>query len=439
MTTLRTILVLIVAVAVTIPSYAQIRWSKKGLLSALQIAGKEGKHVFVDTYTTTCIPCKVMDKNLLDRDLSDYFNTNLVSVKIDMNSPAGRAIKDKYDLVFLPTLMVLAPDGSVKYKVDKVIPATELLYKVKLTVEKNVHFEDASIVSNSPMPSKQSRSTRQPTVIPQPQSSTLPPAKGETSPDEVVSDEKVLYVLDGKNGDVPPEILRAEAYFRMELGDGTHRAAARKYLDTQTDWSTRENLQFVYDFLYDGKGELFDYFVEHREDFVRLVGPTEVARTTDILVRDRLERGYPRPALDEAKWLYTLQGSAEPAKEAFNYCLDVMLSESRELTYLELIPQYLSEIGLTDHRRIHEAATVFIKNGRPPIAASTSDYISWLEYAITLSPDKPYYLQTLSHLYLLSDDKPAAKAHLRKAIDLAQAKGIDFTPDKKILRKVGEL
>lgn len=427
------------AIAVLNPLAAQLLWSKASLQSALQSARKQGKHVFVDTYTKTCIPCKVMDKNLLDRELSDYFNANLVSIKIDMNSSAGKAIKDKYDLVFLPTLMILAPDGSVKYKVDKVISATELLYKVKLTLEKNVHFDDASLVSNSPMPSKRARTALKRTTTVRSQSSTLPPSKGETAPDEVVSDEKVLFVLDGKNGEVPPEILRAEAYFRMELGDGTHRAAARKYLDTQADWSTRDNLQFIYDFLYDGKGPLFEYFIEHRDAFISLVGPTEVTRTIDILVSDRLERGYPRPALDEAQWLYSLLNNADPVKDGYNYYLDLLLSDNRQLTYLEIFPQYLNEVGLSDHRRIHEAATVFVKNGRPPIAATSSDYISWLEYAITLSPDQPYYLQTLSHLYLLEGDKAAAKAHMRKAIEVADVKGIAFTPDKKILRKVGEL
>lgn len=437
-----TILILLGILCQPLVGQSTIRWADKSIRSACQIAEKEEKYVFVDTYTTTCLPCKVMDRELLYPELVDYFNQYLVNVKVDMNAKGAQAIKDQYDLVFLPTLMILDPNGKVMYKVDKVIDGPELLYKAKLVLERNLQFDDASSVSYSPVPADQGHrkvNTRPARPGKRPKTTTLPPEKGETAPSDIESDEKILFVLDGKNENVPPEVLRQEAYFRLEFSDGSHRKAATDYLATQQDWSSRDNLRFIYDFLFDAQGQLFDYFVNHQEDFIRLVGPVEVNRTIDILVHQRLTRGFPRPGLEEAKFLYSLLDQESSVEDAYHYTLDVLLSEGRQLTYLELFPQYCSEVGLTNHQRLHEAAQVFVNSGRPKVGASTTDYIAWLEYAISLVPERPRYYETLSRLYLLSGDKATAKEQLATAVEVARQKGIDFTPNKKLAKKVGTL
>jgi len=49
-----------------------------------------------------------------------------------------------------------------------------------------------------------------------------PATKAEDIPTES-GEGKILYVM-GQGGDLPIEILRQEAYFRMDLMDGSHHA-----------------------------------------------------------------------------------------------------------------------------------------------------------------------------------------------------------------------
>ena len=99
----------------------------------------------------------------------------------------------------------------------------------------------------------------------------------------------------GQGGDLPPEILRQEAYFRMELMDGSHHIAAKKYLDTQTDWTTEDNMQFIHDFLYDARSKEFEFVIANREACESLLGKSAVNNTINILVNKELERAFPRP------------------------------------------------------------------------------------------------------------------------------------------------
>jgi len=119
---------------------------------------------------------------------------------------------------------------------------------------------------------------------------------------EDTSGGKILYVM-GQDGDLPPEILREEAYFRMQLMDGSHHAAAEKYLETQDDWSTEVNMQFVHDFLHDARSKEFDYLIENRKAFEQLIGKLQISQSIQILVNKELERAFPRPDRKRVKKL----------------------------------------------------------------------------------------------------------------------------------------
>jgi|GEM_PF-7106564 len=41
----------------------------------------------------------------------------------------------------------------------------------------------------------------------------------------------------------------------------------KKYLDTQTNWTSTENIQFIHDFLYDARYEVFEFVIANREAF----------------------------------------------------------------------------------------------------------------------------------------------------------------------------
>ena len=423
------LLVLTLGVAETF-GQKNVRWSNSTLEQALNRGAQEGKLIFVETYTPVCPPCKVMDKEFLQPDLYKYLNKHFINVKIDMNSVEGQRIKDQYDLVFLPTLMVLFHDGSVKYKVDQIIRAYDLLNRLKLVNEQNIILSDASTISNSPVVKKKNKNKQTP--------QKAPSIEVDNTSTEIKPDEKILYVMGSDSPDLPPEILKEEAYFKVSLGDGTHLPAAMKYLNTQSNWGTEENIRFIYDFLYNAKGPLFEYFVANRPRFEEVIGKDQVTKSLHILIQERLQRGYPPPTLTEAIELYSIRDGLDGTKLGYLYLLDQQLLARNYAEYATIALEYISNIDSSDHEIMNRAGEQYALCSVLDREA-TKTHIKNLEKAITLAPDLPSYHQTLSRLYYLLGDKPMALKSLNMARTLANEHGKQFILDTDLRRKIENL
>ncbi|MBR1464270.1 MAG: thioredoxin family protein [Prevotella sp.] len=87
------------------------------IATVLQMARQQGKLVFVDCYTSWCGPCKKMTQEVFPQKVvGDYFNKVFVSTKIDMEKGEGPQLGKQWDVNAYPTLLVLNPDGSVKFR-----------------------------------------------------------------------------------------------------------------------------------------------------------------------------------------------------------------------------------------------------------------------------------------------------------------------------------
>lgn len=97
----------------------------EGWEQVLAQAKKEQKFIFVDVYTTWCVPCKVMSKEIFPRgDVGTFMNKNFVSIKVQMDTskadhPAikkwyadAAKIKSLYQVLNYPTLLYFDPDGK---------------------------------------------------------------------------------------------------------------------------------------------------------------------------------------------------------------------------------------------------------------------------------------------------------------------------------------
>ncbi|MEM1121726.1 MAG: thioredoxin family protein [Bacteroidota bacterium] len=84
------------------------------LMSVLEMAGNKEKLVFVDFYTTWCLPCKMMDEDVFpDKGISKLFNDNFISYKIDAEKGNGPNLALIYQVQAFPTLLFLDKDGKV--------------------------------------------------------------------------------------------------------------------------------------------------------------------------------------------------------------------------------------------------------------------------------------------------------------------------------------
>ncbi len=254
--------------------------------TAIKKAKTEHKLVFVDTYATWCSPCKIMDRVFEDPDVSDYFNTHFVNVKIDMDGTQGKKMLHEYEVVWLPTLLILDGTGNVLVKIDKILTATELI-----EIAKNARSGIQTMVGTSLQDAPFSMGGR------------LQAEERDYDPSDM---EEIIYVYNEKTSSGRPHIMYHEAYLHLQLMDGQHQKVVQKYLSTQEDWNTEKNIKFIFDFLQDVRSKEFEYFITHKARFEEVIGADKVKQTIHILVQQRLRNGFPRPSYDEAKKLYAL-------------------------------------------------------------------------------------------------------------------------------------
>ena len=94
-----------------------VYWEDLTLEQALKKAERGKRMVFVDCYTTWCGPCKYMTSNVFPQEVvGNYFNSNFVCLKIDMEKGEGPELVKRYGIRAFPTFLILRPDGSVYHK-----------------------------------------------------------------------------------------------------------------------------------------------------------------------------------------------------------------------------------------------------------------------------------------------------------------------------------
>lgn len=86
----------------------------RDLRPVLELAARQGKLVFIDVYTTWCIPCKMMDENVFsNEETASIINPNFISYRVDAEKINGLSVSFMYDVIEYPTLLFLDTEGTV--------------------------------------------------------------------------------------------------------------------------------------------------------------------------------------------------------------------------------------------------------------------------------------------------------------------------------------
>lgn len=199
-------------------------------------AQKENKYIFVDCYTTWCVPCKVMAKYVFTRpEVSTFFNDKFVSValqfdetkKDDADTKSWRAevkrVGAKYKVNTYPTYLFFNPDGALVHSIIGGSDAATFLEKAKAALN------PASQLANL---KKQY-------------------ADGNRSPEFMLTFIKALGMAwDGQTADV-----------------------INVYLPTQKDLLTQGNLQLIYQATKKSAEPGYKIIREHSKEFDAVNGP----------------------------------------------------------------------------------------------------------------------------------------------------------------------
>ena len=87
------------------------------LTAVLDQALAEDKLVFLDFYTTWCLPCRLMDEEVFPNErVGDFMNENFISYKVDAEKGNGVNLAFVYEVNAYPTLLFLDAKGNVLEK-----------------------------------------------------------------------------------------------------------------------------------------------------------------------------------------------------------------------------------------------------------------------------------------------------------------------------------
>jgi len=100
----------------------------ESLSAVLDAAAAENKFVFVDFYTTWCLPCKLMDEEVFpDKAMGKFFKENFISYKVDAEKDNGINLATIFNVGAFPTLLFLDEKGRTVERNDGSLGYSALL------------------------------------------------------------------------------------------------------------------------------------------------------------------------------------------------------------------------------------------------------------------------------------------------------------------------
>lgn len=173
----------------------KVGFFKGDLMNIQETAKTEGKLYFYDFVASWCTPCKWMDETTYtDANLANYISANYVAAKVDIDDFDGFALKEKYKVQVLPTIIVFNQDGKVVGRYEESLSPTKLTEILK---KHNTAINGAGKTKVKPAPSSPTAISRPPlgATIAKVISSVKPTEKASepTKPVTPVKESKIVY------------------------------------------------------------------------------------------------------------------------------------------------------------------------------------------------------------------------------------------------------
>ncbi len=384
-----------------------------------------------------------MDIQFQDENLGAYFNEKYINVRIDMDGPYGQALREKYDVFFLPTILILDKHGNPKYVSEGLLSSDELLsigsyhhnaiYNPAALMNSSVSSDIAQHKARKEVitdpfgqkgtfenPFESTKPAAQPEIIPEQNKEVkTDEVVKETMPvdedDDLLPEEKILYTANDQSKN--PDYLYNYTYLKLQLQDNTHWAIADQYLATQEDWATDKNMRFIFDFVRSTKSDKFQHIIDNREKYNELIGEELVNQAIDIMVNMALYQAFPRPTKEESFKLFSLLNVDDPYFETLNYILTRYEKQQDYHEYVETALEYVVKYNSSDYVLIEKIAMFYEDSN---VDTPIEEVIELTKNAIANQGGTRHQLyDALANLYFQNKNKRKALNTIKKAKELA--------------------
>ncbi len=165
-------------------------------------AAEADKLLFVHFTASWCMPCQWMENNTFQNaELAAFVNEHYLSVKVDIDARQGLRLKEEYQIVALPTMLVLDPRGLIVGRYEESMDAARLH---QLMRRHYFEVEDLAApvakVDGNLAAGRSSAGVYRPALIPEPTAAEDPPPRydgetpfGSNSPAKVRATPKGRY------------------------------------------------------------------------------------------------------------------------------------------------------------------------------------------------------------------------------------------------------
>lgn len=360
-----------------------INFIENNLNEALKQAQSTQKLIFVDAYTTWCGPCKMMAKTVFpDANVSALYNTRFINLKMDMEKGEGIAMAKRYDVTAFPTLLFLDGDGQI--------------------VHKALGFHDINDFIEL----------------------------GKTALD---SDQSLsAWTKKYDKGNREAAFLKEYALKLAAAYDSRRSDVGEEYLKTQKDWTTDDNLDFIYRLTEKANSKFFDYFIQNRSAFEKKYSPSEIEAKTQSLLSDALFDDKNIPTLGFVDSLLQKVYGKESVRMSKKYRLNYYRMKGDREKYAESAIAYLKKYN-DSAEELGDIAALFYEQIADRKMLKKA--VSWAKKAI--AKDNSYYNNlTLANLYNSLDKKSNAKKAALRAIDIAKKNGETFDEAQELFDSI---
>lgn len=92
------------------------------------IAQEEGKLFLVSFYADWCTPCNWMDETTFpDSTVQHLLNENYISFRVDIDDPEGYALKEKFALRYLPTILIFNTQSKLLLRIEETLSPVQMI------------------------------------------------------------------------------------------------------------------------------------------------------------------------------------------------------------------------------------------------------------------------------------------------------------------------